>query len=372
MYRAAAFTSVNHNQTASPVKIDGQNAYVPGAVDESYPGFIDTTYSFAADPTNGNLSLVEHDALLTCPGETYDVGLTSCPALVNSGIRLDRTITQDHEGQQSRVSDKWVNTTGAPHTLTLAYSNGFDDPIDAQFPIGTTVQLATPGQSVVGPFAAPSTTSIAVNGFPDNSPTRARGAITTYPGADSAIFANSSRFFLNYATTIAAGGTYSVDSVYNQAFSGAEVAQLAAAARASLTPIAPPVALQPTFGKATTAKATYSKKTKKITLSTGRSVICPAGGPACAVSGKLTSKVLIAKKKGKKKAKYKTYTIGTLKVTAQPGTTEALSLVLSKSSAKLLLKYRKLKITVPISVNAGAASQSATFTVTAPKIPKKK
>jgi hypothetical protein len=278
----------------------------------------------------------------------------------------------------AHVVDVYKNNTSAPVTLNIAYEQDqyLGLVIDSAhttyaFPNGGSLADAAQYTQVTGPFASPSTIFVTDPSRPDGEVTTGRGALTMFPGADSAVAGNSKDvYFLQYnGKVVAAGGTYRIDGVFSQSFGQAQLNGLVAEASVAVTP-------QPTFGPKTKSSLKLDKKKKHITYVSGQSVLCPATGQACAISGKLTAKVKLPAKKHKKgskkkpKAKYKTYTLGKFTKTAAPGSTTALNLKLGATAVKLFKQYGKLNTTFVVNVTAGPYATATNTFVAKLKSPK--
>ncbi len=137
-------------------------------------------------------------------------------------------------------------------------------------------------------------------------------------------------------------------------------------------PPAPPIVpIAPPAPKATPAAATISTKGKVVVKLAGRtfsvqpgiSVNCPAGGAACAVTLKATTKAPKPQGAGTS-AKAKRLTLGKASLSVAAGSTKALVFKLTKKAANLLSEEGKLKATIEVSASATGAK-----TATAKKSP---
>ena len=50
-----------------------------------------------------------------------------CTSVLDTGVRLERTITFDAEHAVTRISDRWISADGNPHRVRLAYTHDADD-----------------------------------------------------------------------------------------------------------------------------------------------------------------------------------------------------------------------------------------------------
>jgi hypothetical protein len=117
-------------------------------------------------------------------------------------------------------------------------------------------------------------------------------------------------------------------------------------------------------------KASAASAGTRVVVSTGLSVRCPAGGPACSVALAGTVSGAQAARAGTTKAK--SVVVGTLHTSVPAGRTLALRFPLTAKGAALLRKHHKLKIALAGSARTGGGPTtriSSTITVTNP--PKK-
>jgi hypothetical protein len=362
------YSPANAAPNISGMRINGASAYAADSFWTSGAGagggVPSLTHTFSVDPTTHDATITEISPFVTCPNGVSGLNGTNCATATDAGLVLNRVIHQNHNGLVTRLTDDFKNNTAAPMTLNMAYKQWLQmgtggspaQHFAVGFPNGTVANDATPYTSVAGPFASPSTVFYSDPSKADGDVTRGRGAITMYPGADGALFEDNHHFFLLYNRTIPAGGTLRIDASFAQAYGQAQLNALAAEANTTVTP-------QPTFGPKKKSSLKLDKKKKRLLYVSGQSVLCPATGLACSITGKLTAKVKLPAKKGsKKKAKYKTFTLGKLKRTRPPGSTTALKLTLGTDAIKVFKKYGKLNTTLVVNVTAGPyASASKTF-----------
>jgi hypothetical protein len=369
----------NASPTASSIAVDGQNAYAAGAIGNGFsttPGFQTITWSFSQAP-NGDGRIVETTPIMFCPNNPAPpLTAVNCPSLTDSGVRINRTIDQDHDGLVAVVNDDVVSTDGAAHTVSLSYRQSYCLGRPGCTP---TPQFTFPGQA---PVTNPANGDVLSTSLPaagtifasnptlaDGDVTGGRGALTYFPAADSATAYDARDFELNYNNrSVPATGSLHIAAIFSQSFAQAQLDGLVAEAVKRITP-------QPTFGAAVKAKASYDKKKKKTILSTGQSVNCPATGQPCAITASFSTKVLLPKKKHSKKKRYKTYKFGSIKLTGIPGSVTPVTFILSKTGSKLLQTYKKLKFNFTFAVTAGpnaSANLTSVATVKAPKLPKPK
>ena len=112
--------------TRSELQIDGVNAYAPAQaffINSSAAGFPSLTDTYTVDKATGNVVVQETDPLVKCTGATYPPSQTSCATFVSTGVTDNRTITQDHDGHISWITDVFKSTDGKAHSLDLLWEN---------------------------------------------------------------------------------------------------------------------------------------------------------------------------------------------------------------------------------------------------------
>lgn len=119
--------------TASAVRVDGKNAYLPGSVanylrDPGHLGLaltqpaITTTYSRNA--TTGELKVTESERLMRCNGDnTFPPTSVSCSSLVNTGVTFKRAFDVVQGDHQVLIHDSYVSNDGHAHTVTSQYQS---------------------------------------------------------------------------------------------------------------------------------------------------------------------------------------------------------------------------------------------------------
>lgn len=371
--------------------LDGGTAWfasgVPAAL-RSKAGYVAPTWTvdFAT------LTIVETDRLLTCPSQTLDAfgQLTGCDGgFSDSGVVLTRTLKVT--GGTLSIDDSYL-ATGA-HTLAVYYSDTQNfrgstpvfDETELEYTTPTDGTKFKPGDfahktilsgadlPAVGTFFVDNSTA------PSGSTDSARGALTYAPAANEAwIFAGG---IVNAYTNIglSPGVAVHIKAAVTQAQDDTSLQSLASAAQVALggTPALPPptaggsngggaLPAAPTIvvGK---AKATRDKKSKRATISSGKSAVCPVSGGECTATWTLTATY----KSGKKtKSAY----LHQVELRVKPGTTTPMSFPLPKKADKLFTKLKRLKFTIELSVtgNGRTADSKSSVTLKAPKAAKKK
>lgn len=231
----------------SELQIDGANAYAPDqaqAINANAAGFPVLTYSYSSDPQTGDFSVHETDPLVKCATATYPPTAKSCGSFVTAGVTDTRTITQDHDGHLSSISDVFTSTDGHAHTLDLLWDNsqhfwgtsGNSAQVEYEFPGQTTFATHVAGDAVTLPASAPGTILIRMHGAPDGATTTGQGAIVyDRPATDAtftAVATYSSEFTLHQTGAVPAKGSTRFRLAYVQDYKAANVASLAQTASA--------------------------------------------------------------------------------------------------------------------------------------------
>jgi hypothetical protein len=233
--------------TRSDLQIDGANAYPPYQaffVNSNAPGFPALTETYTIDKATGNVVITETDPLVKCTDPTYPPNTVGCATFVPTGVTDHRTITQDHDGHVSWITDVFTSTDGKVHTLDLLWDNnqkfwgnsGNSAQVEYEFPGQSSFSTHVAGDNVTLP-AAPGTILVRMHGSPDGDPTTGQGAIVYDRPATGAAFtvvqSFDSEFTLHQTGTVPAGGSTRFRFAYVQAYQAADVAALAQQASAA-------------------------------------------------------------------------------------------------------------------------------------------
>jgi hypothetical protein len=231
--------------TRSEVQVDGANAYASAQaflINRNAAGLPTVSNTYTVDTATGNITVHETAPLVKCASATYPPTPASCSSFVSAGLTDNRTITQDHDGHISWVSDAFTSTDSKPHSIDLLWGNS------QRFwgPSGNSAQLEYefPGQSsfathVVGDSVslstAPGTVLIRMHGAADGDPSTGQGAIVYDRPATAARFtfvqAVASTFTLHQSGAVPAKGSTRFRVAYVQDYKAANVASLAKIAR---------------------------------------------------------------------------------------------------------------------------------------------
>jgi hypothetical protein len=229
--------------TRSDVQIDGSNAYAPAAaflINSNATGLPTLTYTYTVDKATGNVAIRESDPLVKCPTATYPPTAASCSNFVPTGVTDDRTITQDHDGHISWITDTLTSTDSASHAVDLLWNNsqrfwgpsGDSTQLEYRFPGQSGFAKHVKGDAVpLSATAAPGTVLIRMGGAPDGDVSTGQGAIVYDRPAAAANFTLvtnlSSDFTLHQAGTVPAGGSTRFRFAYVQDYLAADVSALA-------------------------------------------------------------------------------------------------------------------------------------------------
>ena len=234
----------------SEIQVDGRNAYDPAAAADLFPnlgGLPKTlTASVRFDPTSGLLSSSSNEPFVLCNGPNAEIPTSStCPSFVDSGVKLQRTVTTSDSGRVMTVTDTWSSSDGAAHTVDLLYDDvvgvaGFGDGNRGwQFPGQTGFSQYVGGNSVPAPAAAPGSILMRTNvSAADGDPSEAFGAITFGTAPTGFRFASNSELEEHHVLVVPPGGGVSLTYVYSIGYTSAEVGALALAGQDRLQPLA--------------------------------------------------------------------------------------------------------------------------------------
>ena len=207
------------------------------------------TFSTSFSPTTGDMTIDEVSPILTCPGDPYPATASNCTRFDRAPVDVHRTITMDHLGRMTRITDAFTSRDGAAHTVDLQYEQDFRDTAPADpaylFPWReSTFTQHTLGDTFPGPGgSAPGSILVkAQKASPDGDPKYPQGAITYSAPPDRISFLNfdatkPNRYWaLDYKRTVPASGALTLAFAYSQASLSGDVATLARDAETALAP----------------------------------------------------------------------------------------------------------------------------------------
>ncbi|MDT5011786.1 MAG: hypothetical protein QOH57_3403, partial [Mycobacterium sp.] len=119
--------------TASAVRVDGKNAYLPGGVsgflrDPAFLGLTlsqpSITTSFTRNGNTGDVTVTESLRLMRCNGDnTIPPTAQTCSSLVGTGITFKQVLQLIRGNHQVLIHDSFVSTDGHAHTVTAQYQS---------------------------------------------------------------------------------------------------------------------------------------------------------------------------------------------------------------------------------------------------------
>ena len=112
--------------TRSELQIDSANAYAPTQaffINSGGTGLPALTDTYRVDKATGSVVIRETDPIVKCSTATYPPTTGSCATFVSTGVTDDRTITQDHDGHISWITDVFKSTDSKSHKLDLLWNN---------------------------------------------------------------------------------------------------------------------------------------------------------------------------------------------------------------------------------------------------------
>ncbi len=164
------------------VVVDGATAYVGPTIPRvdvegrlyAPRGFDGVQMKVEVDPATGAVTIVETARVLRCD--------ESCAAVIDTGVRLERTVTLGNEHAHADVRDRWVSADGAAHTVRVEYSHGAA--ADRwRFPGSPVFRTPAPGERFVAD-------KLLVH---DGTANQAIGAVTFDPAPSELVFVTPKR-----------------------------------------------------------------------------------------------------------------------------------------------------------------------------------
>ena len=231
--------------TRSELQIDGVNAYAPAQaffIDSNAAGFPTLTSAYTVDKATGSLVIHETDPLVKCASATYPPSQTSCAAFVSTGVTDVRTVSQDHDGHISWITDTFKSTDGKKHSVDLLWDNnqqffgasGNSSQLEYAFPGESGFSTHATGNSVSLP-ASPGTILLRMHGAADGATGTGQGAIVYDRPVTAAKFTSvtttGSRFTLHQVGKVPAAGSTRFRFAYVHDYQAALVATRAKTAR---------------------------------------------------------------------------------------------------------------------------------------------
>ena len=126
--------------TASTIKVNGHNAYLPGVVKTFLRGDLALALTQPAETisfsraSNGDQTITESAPLKRCSvNDAYPPTSASCPALVNTGVTFKRVTKIIRGSFQEVVQDSFISTDGASHPVSVQYRGQAQGASDSSF-----------------------------------------------------------------------------------------------------------------------------------------------------------------------------------------------------------------------------------------------
>jgi hypothetical protein len=227
--------------TRSELRIDGANAYAPTQaylINPGGAGLPALTETYTVDKATGNVAIRETDPLVKCSTATYPPTPGSCATYVSTGVTDSRTITQDHDGHISWITDTFKSTDSKAHSVDLLWDNnqqffgpsGDSSQIEYEFPAQNSFSTHPAGSAFSLP-SSPGTILIRMHGAANGATGTGQGAIVYDRRATAAKFTTvtnvDSEFTLDQTGKIPAGGSTRFRFAYVQDYQAALVANRA-------------------------------------------------------------------------------------------------------------------------------------------------
>ena len=231
--------------TRSELQIDGANAYAPAQaflINPGGTGLPSLTETHTLDKATGNVVINEADPLVKCSDAAYPPTTTSCATYVTAGVTDNRSITQDHDGHISWITDTLKSTDGKAHVIDLLWDNnqqffgasGDSSQLEYDFPGGSSFSAHKTGDTVSLPSSG-GAILIRMHGAADGAAGTGQGAIVYDRPATAAKFTAvttlGSEFTLHQTGNVPAEGSTRFRFAYVHDYEAALVAARAKVAR---------------------------------------------------------------------------------------------------------------------------------------------
>lgn len=176
--------------------VDGENAYftyAAGTLNEDANGFPELEFTYSQGPLTGDTTIHDDEPIVFCSVATFPPTNASCNTFVDSGVKDERTITQDHDGHLVTIADEFVSTDRSAHEIESLPDNQQNfgehaDELEYEFPGDGGYAAYTEGESVAFSDSAPAAINVRVVGAEDGEPGTGRGAILFYQPSSPAYF----------------------------------------------------------------------------------------------------------------------------------------------------------------------------------------
>jgi hypothetical protein len=246
---AALFPQNSPSATRSEIRIGGANAYDPYSANLIAPnarGLPSLGVRYRVDRKTGNVVIHETDPLARCVAPAYPPTAATCARFVSAGVTDHRTITQDHGGRVTRITDSFTSTDRQAHSLDLLWDNsqhfwgasGDSTQLVYEFPgqrgfathvAGDRIKLRHSGGTIL----------IRMRGAADGDKATGRGAIVFDRRATAAKFtlvqSSASEFTLHQTANVPARRSTRFRFAYVQGYRAATVASLVKTAKGAFS-----------------------------------------------------------------------------------------------------------------------------------------
>lgn len=238
--------------TASTIKVNGHNAFLPWAVKDYLRSSLGLTLTQTAETvsfhraTNGDLTVTESAPLKRCTvSDLYPPTSVSCPALVNTGVTFKRVTKIIRSSFQMVVHDSFISTNGHSHSVAVQYAaqapGADDDTFFGQpgykFPGQTSFHTVHHDQAFTGFGTTPKNLFIRsdIRAF-EGEPAADTYAVTWSRGPQKVQFSHTDvrDFFLQYSLSVPANGKATLGFAVSDKYTTALVKPLATAALAEV------------------------------------------------------------------------------------------------------------------------------------------
>jgi hypothetical protein len=262
---AAAAYSGEYTGSRSQMQVDGVNAYNGSSAPRQYCvangtgattgywacvfdpsnyhwvdvlGGPNVSYSYSQDPSSGNVVIHEGQDLVRCvPASGHSAGYPAdsynCASLEPTGVHLDRTITQDHDGRLATLSDSYSSTDGQSHNLDVEYDNrvGLSSSAYNQWKVpGQDWTSYGQGDQPALPASSTGTIYVRDTRYPDDSTREPAGSISYRTLPNRAVFQYPGDLMLNYQRSVPATGALTITQAYGQGLSQSDAQAIGSSA----------------------------------------------------------------------------------------------------------------------------------------------
>jgi hypothetical protein len=202
---------------------------------------MDATHSL--DPVTGDVTLTDAENLVACsPSEA------SCTSLVPTGLRVERSIVNDHDGRVATIIDVIRNVDTVAHDFDFEFeefehNSGTDDTNSQngfRFPGESAYAHHVGGDAITTGFGGISTIGMLFDTTTTPAVTNAVGTLTVSPQPTRALFASPYEFWLGFKGTIPAGGSQTIQQTFAMGETQAEVDAYSAQAEVAQDAQSPP------------------------------------------------------------------------------------------------------------------------------------